>query len=276
MRQKQNKAVRKRTEHPTKAKASRRPWQRILTLISLLGFLAFFCPVFGGILGLANLCAMAGFLILAAIFWFWPSFLRLLRRIWGRTWGKILLLVTGAGLAAGILWILVLCGLVIGGMRRQPVSDCPAVLVLGCQVRGTAPSLLLWHRINTAAEYLNAHPEAVAVVSGGQGPGEDITEAACMERVLLQRGIAPERILKEEQSTVTLENLRFSRKLLEDRGISGPVLIVSNDFHIYRALKMAEDEGIEAQGLPAPSAWYSYPTYILREALALVKYELTG
>ena len=97
-----------------------------------------------------------------------------------------------------------------------------------------------------------------------------------MERCLLRRGIAPERILKEDRSTITLENLRFSREILETRGITGPVLIVSNDFHIYRALKMAEDEGIDAQALAAPSAWYSYPTYIFREALALIKYELTG
>lgn len=254
----------------------RRRWQRILTLLCLLGFLMFFFPVFGGILDLANSSAMLGFLLLAVIFWFWPGFLRLLRRIWKKTWGKIFLLLTGTGLTALVLLILVLSGLVISGMTKKPSSDCPAVLVLGCQVRGTVPSLLLSYRIQVAADYLNSHPEAVAVVSGGQGPGEDITEAECMMQGLVRRGVDPQRILKEDQSTLTLGNLRFSKAILEKEGIPGPVLIVSNDFHLYRALKMAEDEGIEAQGLPARSAWYSYPTYILREALALIKYGLTS
>ena len=257
------------------SESKRRPWQRILTVLSLLGFLAFFFPVFGGILDLANAGAMLGFLALAAIFWYWPAFLRLLRWLWGRLWGKILLLVSGVGLAFLLVLVLVLSGLVIGKLRVKPETDCPAVVVLGCQVRGETPSLLLWKRIRTAAEYLNAHPDAVAVVSGGQGPGEDISEAECMYRGLTARGIAPERILMEDGSTVTLENLRFSRRILAESGVSGPILIVSSDFHMYRALKMAENEEIEAQGLAAPSAWYSYPTYILREALALVKYALT-
>ncbi len=271
-----NNRTRTGTVKPEAGRPKRRPWQRILTFLCLLGFLAFLLPVFGGILGFTNVGAMLGFLLLAAVFWFWPAFVRLLRRIWKRTWGKLLLLISGIGLAALTVLVLVLSGLVIGGMTKKPTSDCPVVVVLGCQVRGTVPSLLLWYRINTAAEYLNAHPDAVAVVSGGQGPGEEITEAECMCRGLTARGVAPERILKEERSTVTLENLRFSRAILEEQGIPGPILIVSNDFHLYRALKMAEDEGIEAQGLPARSAWYSYPTYVLREALALVKYELTG
>ena len=64
--------------------AARRPWQGILVFLCLLGFLLFFAPVFGGILGLANLSAMAGFLVLAAVIWWWPSFARLLKWLWGR------------------------------------------------------------------------------------------------------------------------------------------------------------------------------------------------
>ena len=96
-----------------------------------------------------------------------------------------------------------------------------------------------------------------------------------MYRALTQRGIDPARLYKEDASHITRENLDFSRALMEREGLSGPVTVVSNDFHIYRALRMARDQALSAQGLAARSNWYSKPTYILREALALVKYWLT-
>ena len=256
--------------------AARRPWQGILVFLCLLGFLLFFAPVFGGILGLANLSAMAGFLVLAAVIWWWPPFARLLKWLWGRLWGKLVLLLSGVGLAALIVTLSILSCLVISKLGAKPEGECRTLIVLGCQVRGKTPSLLLWHRIQSAADYLGAHPEAVAVVSGGQGPGEEISEAECMYRGLTARGIAPERIYLEDRSTVTKENLALSRQVMEEQGLEGPILVVSNDFHIYRALRMARDQGIEAQALAAPSAWYSYPTYVLREAMATVKYLLGG
>ena len=250
-------------------------WRRLLILLCLAGFLVFLFPVFGGILNPANLAAMAGFLTLAAVFRWWPGFLSLLGRIWRRRWGRVLLLVSGVGLAALAVLLLVLCCLVISRLRTQPEEPCPTAVVLGCQVRGTVPSLLLSYRIQAAADYLNAHPEAVAILSGGQGAGEDISEAECMYRSLTARGVDPARLYREEDSTVTVENLRCSMALMEREGLRGPVALISNDFHLYRALKMAEDLGLPAQGLAARSNWYSRPTYILREALALVKYALT-
>ena len=249
-------------------------WRLVLLILSLLGFTVFFLPIFGGILNLANLAAMAGFLVLAAVFLRWPRFVGLLAWFWRRRWGRVLLPISGAGLLALGLLVLVLCGKVVSRLRAVPEGPCPTVIVLGCQVRGTAPSLLLSYRIQAAAAYLEANPEAVAILSGGCGDGENISEAACMYNSLVALGIDPARLYREAESTVTAENLRFSQALMEREGLSGPVLIVSNDFHIYRALRMAEDLGLPAQGLAARSNWYSRPTYILREALALVKYAL--
>ncbi len=249
-------------------------WRRLLVLLSALGFTVFFLPVFGGILNPANLAAMGGFLLLAALFLWWPGALRLLKRCWARPWARLLLLLSGLGLAGLGILILVLCCQVTAGLRTEPEQPCPTVIVLGCQVHGSSPSLLLRYRVQAAAEYLNAHPESVAILSGGLGEGEEISEAECMYRELTALGIEPARLRLEEESRVTLENLRFSQALMEREGLSGPALIVSNDFHIFRALKMAEDLGLPAQGLAARSTWYSRPTYILREALALVKYAL--
>ncbi len=247
-------------------------WRRCAIVLSLIGFVMFFLPVFGRILNLANEAAMLGFLLLIVVFLKWPRFLELLRHIWSRRFGKLLLSVSGLGLAALLILVLTLCVQVASCLREKPKEPCPTVIVLGCQVRGETPSLLLSCRIEAAEAYLTEHPEAVSILSGGRGAGEDISEAECMYRALTARGVDPARLRLEDESGVTLENLRNSRALMEREGLEGPVVIVSNDFHVCRALKIAADVGLEAQGLAAPSLWFSRPTYILREALAIVKY----
>lgn len=246
----------------------------LLVALALLGFLVFLFPVFGGILNPVNLGAMAGFLALAGILWRWPDFLRLLRRLCARRWSRALLLLSGVGLLALLLLVLVLCGLVAARLRAVPERRCPTLIVLGCQVRGSAPSLLLRYRIEAAAAYLQENPDAVAILSGGRGSGEEISEAACMYRELVALGVDPARLYREEEAADTLENLRFSMAIMEREGLSGPVALVSNDVHICRAERMAADLGLEAEGLAARTSWYSRPTYVLREALALAYYLL--
>lgn len=254
------------------AKPGGRPlWQLLCTGLSLIGFLIFLSPAFDGILRLPNLVAMGCFLLLAAVFFWWSSLRRLLVRIWRHGWGKALLLASGAALLALLLLLGVLCARVIDHLHDVPKKPCQTVIVLGCQVRKTAPSLLLQYRVQAAADYLSAHPDAVAVLSGGQGSGEEISEAECMYRLLVQMGIDPARLYREEASRDTVENLRFSMALMAQAGMEGPAVIVSNDFHICRALTIAEELGLEAEGLAARSLDYSRPAYVLREALALVK-----
>ena len=177
--------------------------------------------------------------------------------------------------------LLALCFVVLsitGGViaRSAQGGDAPQadyLIVLGCQVRGTVPSRMLRQRIDAAADYLRTYPEAVAIVSGGQGPGEDITEAACMAHHLVATGIDPGRILLEDKSTSTSENLRFSMELME----SGSVAIVSNEFHLYRAGQMARELGLSPALVPAST---EYPiltaSYFLREILAVWKFHLFG
>lgn len=155
---------------------------------------------------------------------------------------------------------------------ESPEADY--LIVLGCQVRGTEPSLMLRQRIDAAAAYLNTYPDAVAIVSGGMGPGEDITEAECMYTCLTAAGIAPERIIAEDRATSTMENLRYSMESLEP---GASVAIVSNEFHLYRAGQMAQMLGLEAALIPADT---EYPillaSYTLREILAVWKFHLFG
>lgn len=154
--------------------------------------------------------------------------------------------------------------------RTVPPAGLPCIIVLGAHVHpdGT-PSRALRQRLEAARAYLDANPATVAVVSGGQGPDETSTEADAMAAWLIAHGIRPERILREDRSTTTAENLRYTRRLL---GGTEPVGIVTNDFHLWRALRIARRAGLAgARGIPAPSTRLYLPNNLVRECLAVCK-----
>lgn len=166
-------------------------------------------------------------------------------------------------LAAGITE-----GCILSASRGASENDCDYVVVLGAGVNGSVPSVSLRDRLLEAEAYLNAHPEAVAVLSGGQGYGEQISEAQCMFNWLTQRGMDPSRLLLEDRSTTTRENLQFSLALLEARTGQRPgrIGILSSEYHLLRAELMARAQGVEGIGIPArTSLWYLRANYFLRE-----------
>lgn len=179
------------------------------------------------------------------------------------------------------LSILFICGLVYVGVLQYKIylykeadvpKDADYVIVLGARVKGTVPSLALKYRIKTAAEYLKKHDHVVAIASGGQGSGEKISEAEAIKRGLMKRGIEESRIILENKSTTTSENLDFSKKLIPSKAKKG--LIVTNDFHMYRAMSMAEDDQLQVSALPAETPWIAVPKSYSREYLAITKYYL--
>ena len=230
------------------------------------------------------------FMILVMLFWCIPgvkfsaafsAFLAVLSLMhWGLScWakkariGKICKAIFLYGLIAGFSLLLVIEGyLVYRGAEEYSALDADAVIVLGAGVNGENPSLVLWTRINTAREYIENHPNIPIVLSGGQGPGEDITEAEAMHRALEETGAV---LLLEERSTSTEENLAFSKEVLAGCGIdaeSARVAIVTNGFHVTRACMLAYEQGYsEVFGIGAPLPWWLQGNYYLREAFALIK-----
>lgn len=153
------------------------------------------------------------------------------------------------------------------------------IIVLGAGLNGTQPSTSLLHRLKAAAEYLEKHPKATAIVSGGRGPGEYITEAEAMETWLCTYGIAPERIIKEEKSTSTLENIAFSKAIIELAGndISGPIGIVSSEYHLYRAQQYAKSLGVNTFGIPGKTNTPSLKlNYFIREGAGVLYMWILG
>ena len=186
-----------------------------------------------------------------------------------------------AALLLGFSLFTVLETMVVRGSFADE-SDAPvsAVIVLGAGVNGETPSLTLRTRIDAAAAYLEEHPDVPVVLSGGQGPGEAITEAECMRRALVRRGADESRLYPEERSTSTQENLRYSRAILEELGVDPArrVAIVTSDFHLCRARLMW---GGDTAAVPAhlPSALYFQcltVNYFIREAFGLAAYFVYG
>lgn len=199
----------------------------------------------------------------------WKPFCRVVKRLWGKLFGKIALL-----LAAGVITAcVVICAVFSVNMARcieKPIEDPGAVVVLGCRVRGETPSPMLARRLDAALETLSENPDALCVVCGGKGRGEDISEADAMSRYLTERGVPEDRILAEDRSTNTRENITFAAELLKERGIDR-VVIVTSEFHQYRADVYARRCGLTAGHHSCKTRVINVANYWVREWAALGK-----
>lgn len=187
----------------------------------------------------------------------------------------VLTVCLGLGLAAAIIT----GGIILSASGGNPDGEYQYVIVLGAGVNGTVPSMSLSERLSAAYAYLTAHPKAICVVSGGQGNGEDISEAQCMFEYLTAKGIPPERIWMENQAVNTRENIRFSLDLIENRtGVRPTQLgLISSEYHLYRAALFAKEQSVTAYGIPAKTSWITLRVnYFLREIAAVWYYTIFG
>lgn len=161
---------------------------------------------------------------------------------------------------------------VIAGARPDENPEAEYLVVMGAGIIGTEPSLSLRDRLEAARDYLNEYPQAVAIVSGSRAPDEIVSEASVMKRWLEEQGIAPERILLEEQADSSYENVQYSLAMIEARGgdADGPVAFVTSEYHLYRTCLLAESQGCEPLGVAAKTSYFTLMlNYLLREAFAL-------
>ena len=160
------------------------------------------------------------------------------------------------------------------GSQGEPGLDC--IVVLGAQIRPDgSPSGVLQYRLEAAYTYLQDNPRTRCIVSGGQGPNEPCSEADGMADYLESRGIAAERIMREDRSLNTQQNIQNSMAFLDAE--SDRVGIVTNDFHIFRATRIAQKAGIQhVCGIAAYSVPWYQPNNMLREGMGIVKDFLAG
>ena len=173
-------------------------------------------------------------------------------------------------LAVGAVLFVVAEGCIFAHYRDKGRSDLDYIIVLGAQMKPGGPSAVLKFRLDAAFDYLTANEDTLCVVSGGQGANEPCSEAEGMYTYLVERGIAPERILMEDKSTDTSENIAFSAALIG--GTDKDVGIVTNNFHVFRGVMLARHAGFEnACGISARSNIYFQPNNLVREFFGIMK-----
>lgn len=208
--------------------------------------------------------------------WIWPAasafcFLRwvmLKKEITVPKWVRI---VYSCLLAVFLISFCLIELCVISYMNAEPQPGLDYVITLGAAVRDGKPTSPLMFRIEKTAEYLAENPSAKAIASGGKGPAESMSEAECIREHLLRLGIDDSRILLEDRSSDTQENLSFSFRMIPEGASVG---IVSNSYHLYRACRIAEKNGYEVSAIPAVTLLPLGIHYTVREYFAIMEMNL--
>lgn len=232
------------------------------------------------ILYLAAISFYCGFL--PAFSWFWAGL-----GLGGILGGFLLRLPFVKELGGISILCSLICGAVVIGVltllfsfvtlshagNKKPEKGADYLIVLGAKVKGKVPTKALTGRIRAAYEYLSENPNTAAILTGGQGKGEEISEASCMEQELLSMGIEKQRLRKEEKSTTTLENIAYAKQWILDQ--EAHIVVVTSDFHVKRGVAIAKDAGLaHTEGLGDKSVPIMRLHYYTRETLSWIKYGL--
>ena len=188
-----------------------------------------------------------------------------------------------------IFTVILVIGLIVVGLTEaviikasfgDPEEEVDYIVVLGAKVNADGPSVSLWDRICAAYEYLEDHPNVTAVLSGGQGTDEPITEAECIYRELVELGIDPSRLWMEDEATSTWENINFTLDLIEEKTGERPTKlgVLSSEYHLFRASLFARKCGIEEfVGIPAKTSRLSQAVnHFMREVAGVWHYIILG
>lgn len=238
--------------------------------------LLMFCPLVSGVSNLGSWFGMGVAALILALGLFLQPLCAGLHRAYQSRIGKVVLLAVAIGLSAFVIWALTLIGMMIRRAHAEPPSGPVTVIVLGCRVNGSEPSMALTQRLEAALTFLRQREDTICILSGGQGEDELISEAEAMRRYLTERGIDAERLILEDQSRDTAQNLKNSAELIRMRSLSTDVVLVTHSYHQCRAALMAESEGLSPYAVNAKGSLRSYPTFFLRDLLGVAHKTVFG
>ena len=248
-----------------------------LTLIILGAFVIFMflTPVAARIFHIGNLVGVIIGSVLLGLGLMLDKVIEIVKNILKSKKGRI---ISGSAVTVvivlGLSFSVALCSVIISGETNA--TNQKVVIVLGCAVYGETPSVMLKKRVNSAYEYLARNEGSVAILSGGQGNGESISEAECMRRLLTEKGIDESRLYLEDKSTNTAENIANSKKILDENGLSYDVAIATSDYHLKRATMIAERNGLTATRISSHSGFFDVPSFYIRDTLGVIKEFIFG
>ena len=243
---------------------------RFLLVAAALVLIRLYIPplVTLGVINAGNLFGFGVAGILALIAVFWNRFTEVLKHLWGGTGGKALISII-------CVLIITFCTVFLATLSQvvkhsyYTAENQKVIIVLGCQIRGSVPSSTLKARCTVASRYLEAHPEALAIATGGQGADEDLSEGQCIFNLMTENGISPDRIIIEDKSTNTDENIANAKKIIEENGFSNEVAIATSEYHQYRASMICQKNGLTASAVPSGSSRAAKPTFFTREVFGV-------
>ena len=215
-----------------------------------------------------NCIGAAVALLLLMYGWYKPIVDSVIKNALKHTFGRIVCGIFLAAVLAAAAFVIIITVKVVGAASDTEVDG--TVIVLGCKVNGTKASTTLADRLDTAAEYLRKHPQSMCIVTGGKGDDENISEAQCMEKYLTAVGIEKSRIIREEQAKNTRQNLLYSKAIIEKDGLNPRAVIVTSNYHQYRAGLIAQKLGMETYAYSAPVNLFILPPLYIRELLSIL------
>ncbi len=246
-------------------------------LISLALLVIFISPVtMGVIFNIGNAVGIFVSGTMSLIFLFWKPFTNLVKSLWNKPAGRVLLSIVCAVLTICVILAIVISIFMVRASNDPPPDENNTVVVLGCKVNNGRPSVMLKRRLDCAYKYLSEHDSVNVIVSGGQGSDESVSEAQCMRDYLTDKGISAERIFMEDKSTNTEENLKFSQEIISREGLPEKITLVTDAFHQCRAEMLAKNIGIDPYNISGYTSWYIVPVYWVREWFGIAYYAVFG
>lgn len=236
-------------------------WRVLGFLLFLILFVLFVAPFFFGIHNIGNISGTVLTALLSLICLKYDKFKYIISNT-----NNIFLTLSAVILSIGMVILIVINTFMIANLNDYPKDTSSTLIVLGCKVKGTKPSLMLKRRLDSAFEYLSENPEVKVIVSGGKGNDEDISEAECMKNYLVQKGIKENRIFMEDKSSSTYENLQFSEDIINSNNLCKDITIVTDGYHQLRAEMIAKNLGYsKVTNISAKTSLWLVPTYWVRE-----------
>ena len=245
----------------------------IITAVAVIFLIWFLSPLFFGVKSVGTVLGVMICCVLIFRFGFFNLYMKLKTALCGTTAGTVLVRVIQIGACAFLLYAIVVSGFMIYAMNVKPQENSTAV-VLGAQVKPWGPSTLLRQRIDAAYTYLENDPEATAVLTGGKGSDEIMSEAQCMYENLTEYGISPARLYQEDQATNTEQNIRYSLQVIKDNALNSDIAVVTDSYHQLRAriITAKIDPSVKVGAINTKNNYIglsAYPTYFVREWIAI-------
>lgn len=236
----------------------------LLEILLAAGFVSFAAAAVFTKPNIGNITGMIACAALTALCIKRTAFRDFVQNLCGTSAGRTAATAVSVLIITGIIAAVIISVLMILAMNRLPEPPAP-VIVLGCRVKESGPSLMLQKRIDAAYEYLSENESVICIASGGQGSDEPVSEAEAIRNELVKKGISPDRIILEDKSENTFQNIRNSIEILDSLGMKRRAVIVTSEFHQLRAKMIGSKQGLECYSKSSPTYPPLLPSYWIRE-----------